>query len=57
MVEIVLGAFHIAFLRLTSGRSDYYCPQIEIKNDKRVCVVLNVYFILRRHGKYSTLEQ
>lgn len=57
MVEIVLGAFHTAFLRLTSGQSDYYCPEIEIKNVKRVCVVLDVYFILRRHGKYSTLVQ
>ena len=57
MVEIVLGAFHTAFLRLTSGRNDYYCPEIEIKNVKRVCVVLDVYFILRRHGKDSTRAQ
>ena len=56
MVEIVLGVFHTSFLILTCGQGDYYSTEIEIKNDKRVCVVLVVYFILRRHVKYSVLE-
>lgn len=56
MVEIVLGAFHTAFLRLTSGRNDY-CPEIEIKNVKEFVLCLMFISFLEDMGKDSTRAQ
>lgn len=57
MVKIVPCAFHTSFLILRSGQGNYHYTEIKIKNNKRVCVVFVVYFILKRHGKYNALEQ
>lgn len=44
-VAIVPGAFHTSFLILTSGQSDYYCPEVKIHMMKELalCLLLTLF--------------